>query len=113
MDLVRNKRSIGNKKGISKSNFGIYAQVIPKKEEVNFEVAPKESEMTYLYIGNCQQKSNGKMKKNRKKSLTNVNTIKMTKMDRIINELISQNIKMQQIKIDHEADIRELKERLT
>jgi len=36
--------------------------------------------------------------------------IKMTKLDKIINELISQDIKIQKINIDNEADIRELKE---
>ncbi len=34
----------------------------------------------------------------------------MTKLDKIINELISQDIKIQKINIDNEADIRELKE---
>jgi len=60
----------------------------PKKEEVNFEVAPEESEMTYLNIGNRQQRDNGKIKKKKKMSL-NKNTIKMKKMDMIIYELIS------------------------
>jgi hypothetical protein len=60
--LVRNNRSVGNEKRISKSNFGICVQTIPKRKEVNFEVTPKESELTYLRIGNHQQKSSGKMK---------------------------------------------------
>jgi len=108
--LVRNKRKLGNKKRILKSNFGICVPTIPKKKEVNFKATPKESELTYRRIGDCQQRNSGKMKKNKKKSLADVNTIKMTKLDRIINELISQDIKIQKIKIDNEADVRKLKE---
>jgi hypothetical protein len=79
---------LGIRKGFQNQFLEFMLRQFPKKEEVNFEVAPEESEMTYLNIGNRQQRDNGKIKKKKKMSL-NKNTIKMKKMDMIIYELIS------------------------
>jgi hypothetical protein len=93
--LVRNKKSSGKQdKKISISNFGICTwQIVQKKKEANFEVAPKDCKMTYLNpVIKCRR--NNHCANKRTKAYRNINMMTITELEKIMNELTSQEIKL-------------------
>jgi len=82
-------------------------------KEVNFEVAPKDSEMTYLKRGNDIKKAKKKRRAKKEERSEYATTISMTKLDKLINEMISQQVKLQDININSKLEIKKIKEQLT
>ena len=85
----------------------------PNRREVNFEVAPKDTTKTYPKIKNGAKKVNHQLKKkNKTKSNNDVDTISMPKLDKIIRELISKQIKLHDMKVKSEQEIKKIRKQL-
>jgi hypothetical protein len=93
--LVRNRRTLKNKViNISNSDFGICNWNTIPWREVNFEVAPKEDKSTYPRM-NYGHRNNEHRQTQQKKNLgTNVNTIPMTKLNKLLNDISSKDLKL-------------------
>jgi len=97
---------------ILNSDFGICNWNTIPRWEVNFEVAPKEDKSNYSRM-NYSHRNNERRQTQQKKNLgTNVNTIPLTKLNKLLNDISSKDLKLRQITHDMKQEIQALKTKL-